>query len=347
MISGNIRAKFIFNQKQMKVFIDTNIYLTFYHYTSEDLEELKKLSVAIQNKKIDLQLTDLVISEFKRNREAKIFDALKKFEDQKLNDQFPQICKEYPEYAQLKNAIRGYEESKDKIMKKLSKDIEMMKLGADKIIHDLFKKGNVHKTDDKNLEKARTRIDFGNPPGKNNSLGDAINWEILLSEIPERDDLYLISDDKDYRSPINENMLAKFLDDEWQEAKNSKIYFYRRLSDFFCDKFPQIKLASEFEKELAISDLAVSSNFNDTHKIIAKLSKYADFTDQQMNEIIEAAINNNQVYWLKNDEDVKTFFNNLLKNRERTIESDKLEKFVELFPSIKEEEPAELDDLPF
>lgn len=331
----------------MKVFIDTNIYLTFYHYTSEDLEELKKLSVAIKNKKIDLQLTDQVISEFKRNREAKIFDALKKFEDQVLNNQFPQICKEYPEYEHLKDAVRKYEESKDKIMQKLYKDIENIELGADKIINDLFLKGNVHKTDNDNFKKARIRINLGNPPGKNNSLGDAINWEILLSEIPNKESLYLISDDKDYFSPINKDMLANFLNDEWQKAKNSNIYFYRRLSDFFRDKFPKIKLASELEKELVISDLIFGENFKEVHKVIAKLSKYADFTDQQVNEIIDASISNNQVRWISEDPDIKTFFNNLLKDRDQIVEPDKLEKFTKLFLNTKKEESVESDIIPF
>src|SRR4030067_1463240 len=264
----------------MKVFIDTNIYLTFYHYTSEDLEELKKLSVAIQNGSIDLQLPDQIISEFNRNREAKIFDALRRFGERMPNKEFPQICKGYPEYEQLREAVKKYEESKDKITEKLKKDIEKSELDADLIINDLFAKGTTHKTSDKILEKARLRIDLGNPPGKNNSLGDAINWEILLSEIPDRTDLFLISADKDYFSPINETALEKFLDDEWQKSKQSKIYFYRSLSDFFRDKFPEIRLASEFEKAMAIEALADSWTFRDTHKAIEKLSKFSDFTDQ-------------------------------------------------------------------
>ncbi len=35
----------------MNVFIDTNIYLNFYHFTSDDLGQLKQLIVVIKNGK--------------------------------------------------------------------------------------------------------------------------------------------------------------------------------------------------------------------------------------------------------------------------------------------------------
>ena len=46
----------------MHFFIDTNAYLSFYHFSGDDLEELKKLGVLIKQK----QLT-LVVPEQTRN----------------------------------------------------------------------------------------------------------------------------------------------------------------------------------------------------------------------------------------------------------------------------------------
>jgi len=60
------------------LFIDTNILLSFYHLTNEDIEELKKLIVLIDNDKITLFLTDHVQNEFYRNRGSKIADAMKR-----------------------------------------------------------------------------------------------------------------------------------------------------------------------------------------------------------------------------------------------------------------------------
>jgi hypothetical protein len=42
----------------VNLFIDTNIFLSFFHLTSEDLEELKKLIVLIDNGEIRLFLPE-------------------------------------------------------------------------------------------------------------------------------------------------------------------------------------------------------------------------------------------------------------------------------------------------
>ncbi|MEQ1761458.1 MAG: PIN domain-containing protein [Vicinamibacterales bacterium] len=79
----------------LNLFIDTNVFLSFFHLTSEDLEELRKLSALVKDKRVTLWLPEQVIHEFRRNREGKIQDALKQLRDQRLNLQFPSICKDY------------------------------------------------------------------------------------------------------------------------------------------------------------------------------------------------------------------------------------------------------------
>jgi predicted nucleic acid-binding protein len=325
----------------MNVFIDTNIYLTFYHYSSDDLEELKKLSVAIKSKDIKLYLTEQVKNEFKRNRETKIADALKRFYDQKVNRQFPQICKEYEEYKHLRQAIKQYEESKDKIYQQLLSDTEQNSLGADTVIDELFGRAQALDFSDKLLAAATVRVQLGNPPGKKGSYGDAINWETLLDKMP-KEDLYLITDDADYISPINEDKLAQFLVEEWTERKRSNIFFYRKLSEFFRDKFPSIKLASELEKELAIANLVNSGNFRDTHAAIGHLSKFTDFTASQFKEIADAAISNSQITWISDDADVREFMQNLVRGKEADIDPEKLKLFEEYY--LRSPEPAKAED---
>ncbi len=332
----------------MNLFIDTNIYLNFYHYTSEDLEELKKLAVAIENREIKLYSTEQVIDEFKRNRESKIADALKKFHDQKLNTKFPQICKEYEEFKSLKKLCKKYADAKDKLVQKLNIDIANRTLGADKIIDDLFDKAEILHSKKKILSAAKTRVDLGNPPGKDGSYGDAINWEVLIAGAPN-EDIYLITDDKDYISPIDENKLSEFLLEEWRKKKQSEIFFYRRLSEFFRDKFPLIKLASELEKELAISSLISSGKFQDTHLAIARLSKFTDFSDKQINEIVTAAVFNSQIYWIKDDPDVKEFLESVIRGKELIIDPTMLKIYNIKYKSKETEtgEQVEVNDIPF
>jgi len=64
---------------RIHVFIDTTVFLSFFAYTNDDIEELKKLVGLIKNKKIALYLTDQVCCEFNRNRESKILQALADF----------------------------------------------------------------------------------------------------------------------------------------------------------------------------------------------------------------------------------------------------------------------------
>ena len=90
----------------MDLFIDTNVILSFYHLTSDDLEELRKLTVLLQRKRVKLSLTDQVVSEFRRNRENKISEAIKALREQCLNLQFPQLCKDYSEYGHFRKRKR-------------------------------------------------------------------------------------------------------------------------------------------------------------------------------------------------------------------------------------------------
>lgn len=331
----------------MNLFIDTNIYLTFYHFTSEDLEELRKLLVLIDSGKVKLFITSQVIDEFNRNREAKVSDALNKFKESKIINQFPQICKQYPEFRELREFARGIEEKKAAIIEKLLDDIENKVLGADKIILELFEKAEVIKLTGEIFRKAELRIKLGNPPGKNKSYGDAINWESLLLNIQEGQVLRIITDDSDYISQLNDNKMSDFLIAEWEENKKSPVHFYKKLSAFFKDKFPDIKLASELEKELAISKLIASENFISTHLAISRLSKFTEFSDEQINQIIEAATTNSQIYLIRSDADVKDFLLSVAQGKEGVINPEIFDKLKKMFEDNADEEKTKIEEVPF
>ena len=322
----------------MHLFIDTNIYLGFYHLSSDDLEELNKLAVLLEEEKVTLYVTDQVVNEFNRNREAKIADSLKRLKDQHLNLQFPQFCKDYPEYEKLREQQKQYEKDHKALIEKLTADIESNNLKADKTIAALFEQANVLTMEPKIVEKARLRMQVGNPPGKDGSLGDAISWELLLKAVPQGEDIYFITDDKDYVSVLDDESIKEFLGDEWEEAKNSEVICYKRLAFFFKEKFPNIKLATELMKELQIQRLVSSASFLTTHAAIAKLSNYADFTADQINSMALAAIENSQVRWIIDDEDVKKFYQNLLDIHEGLMDPELDAGLHELLDPPKQEQ---------
>lgn len=322
----------------MRLFIDTNIFLSFYHLTSEDLEELRKLGVLLDQKQVTLYLTDQVRTEFRRNRETKIADALKRLAEQRLNLQFPQLCKDYVEYNELRELQKNYESSHSILLKNIARDVAEQTLKADKTIQELFAKATILDTTRELVENARLRMQVGNPPGKDGSLGDAISWEALLSEVPEKEDLYFIADDRDYVSVLDENKFKDFLLEEWKDRKKAQIIFYRRLSAFFKDTFPDIKVATELEKELLIRDLAASRNFAQTHIIVAKLSKFTEFTIAQLNEIVDAAISNDQVSRVMGDPDVHAFLKSVTEGHVRDIKPDSWKQLQRLMTKRAEPE---------
>ncbi|WP_076924634.1 PIN domain-containing protein [Pseudoalteromonas sp. EB27] len=325
----------------MNLFIDTNVFLSFYHLSNDDLEEIHKLTVLIEKREVTLWLTEQVKDEFKRNRENKISEAMKKLKEQKTKPQFPQICKDYEEYPEIRELQKQYSQKLSSLTKKVTDDVTGSTLKADQKIKELFAKSKVIETTNELVAKARFRMDVRNPPGKDGSLGDAINWEGLLESVEDNQKLYLIADDKDYYSVLDEYKLKEFLSDEWKDKKSEEVVFYRRLSQFFKDHYPDIKLATELEKELAIRNLVNSGNFANTHSAISKLSKYAEFNKSQVNELVQICFTNDQVGWIIGDDDVEEFYKSLLDNHGDVIEDElKLKLEEALKPAGSDDDDA-------
>jgi hypothetical protein len=325
----------------MNVFIDTNVFLSFYHLTNDDLEELRKLKVLLEKGNVLLHLPEQTVDEYRRNRETKIAAALKSLKDQKLNLQFPALCKDYGEYKTLRKLQKEFAKQHSSLIGKISENIESNSLKADLIIQELFEKAESVETTDQLVAKAQLRMSVGNPPGKNGSLGDAINWEALLESVPDGEDLYLVADDRDYFSVLDENKPKEFLIREWKEKKAADILFYRRLAPFFKDHYPDIKLASELEKEMAVQQLVRSGAFTTTHSAIAKLSRFENFSQSQVSEIIDAALTNSQVRWILGDQDVFGFMTKFAEEYKDKIEEETYGQFMDI---LKKHEPEEDED---
>ncbi len=308
----------------MQLFIDTNILLSFYSLNQEDLAELRKSIDAIERQQITLLITDQIIDEFNRNREQRIEGAIKSLRTQNFNPQFPQLCEDYPEVEILRSSLKQYEQAHGALTTRIIADIKAKNLQADRIIYSLFSLSTKLTVTSNILDRARLRMSVGNPPGKNNSLGDAINWECLLDETPTGEDLFLITGDKDYCSALNEDDLSDFLLDEWTHKKQTKINFYKRLSSFCKEQFPEIAIASVRDKEFLIRDFVNSQSIADTQKAIAKLSYYQEFTAAQVNTIVAAAISNRQVIWSIEDNLVRSFLSTIVANNAQYLDANSL-----------------------
>lgn len=323
------------------LFIDTNVLLSFYHLTSEDIEELKKLVALVEKSEISLIVPKQVENEFWRNRGAKIIDAMKKLREAKFNTSFPAFTKDYEEYSEIRDLLKKADQLHAALVGKITEDAKNTCLKADEIVTGLFTKATKPDFKQEHYLSAVMRARLGNPPGKNDSIGDAVNWETLLITVTEGTDLYLVSEDKDYRSHLSEGVFNEFLRNEWEAKKKSKLHYYSKISDFFKKCFPNIKIASQIETDLAIANLSNSGSFASTHAHIAQLDKFDQFTPEQVEQIVNIPAQNNQVAWIIDDTDVHAFYAKLLAKYAKILKEEDaatLAGLVEVGKSTDDEE---------
>jgi len=303
------------------LFVDANIFLSFYHFSNDDLDELQKLVDLIEKEEIILYATAQVVDEVKRNRDNKVQEGYKKFKEINFKVSFPQMCKGYPEYNSIRRAFGTAEHQRIELDKKLSMDISSRTLKADEVISELLALATIIESSQV-MDTAHKRYLAGNPPGKNDSYGDAITWEALLQGFPSGEDLFFLSDDKDYRSPLKEEEFNSFLEEEWARTKDSRIHYYPRLSAFFNEHHKEIALRLEEEKKSLIEALRISGNFATTHTIVRRLNKISEFSDSEIAQLVEAALSNDQVYSIMTDSDLKRLFEEILKERSGILSAE-------------------------
>ncbi len=81
------------------------------------------------------------------------------------------------------------------------------------------------------------------------------------------------------------------------------------------------------ERDNLIEELRISPNFASTHQTINKLSQYQDFSKPQIQRIREAFVENNQVYWIATDTDVKNFCQPIILKNAELFTEDELNQF--------------------
>jgi len=333
-------------KKEIKhVFIDSNIFLDFYRLGKEDLEKLNKLVELIKNGDIKIYLTKQVYDEFYRNREDTFKKTYKGFLDSRIDIQMNSIFKNYPEYRKISLLKRTLEKLKSDLGQKVESDMVSKSLAADEIVRKIFDASQFIDSDGF-LDKAVIRHRLGNPPGKkNNSYGDEINWETLLSSVPDKEKLIIVSNDGDYESPMSERKLDSCLEAEWKKNKKSKVYLYKSLGVFFTEHDIAIDFEIEQEKNSLIESLINSPSFMTTHEVIRRLSKYSSFSDEQIKGLSTALLGNSQVRSIVEDDDVKTFYKNNLCNRSDIFDDEIWSEIESLIVVDSVEVNQEVEDI--
>jgi len=293
-------------------FIDTNVLLSFYAFTQDDLTRLEQLAAQVEAGTFVVLTTPHVEDEFTRNREAKIAESRKEFSTQRLDMRFPRLCDPYEETEELRRLARDYSQVHAKLRERIDGDARGRALTADQLVSRFFAGAKRVEVSPETLDLARTRISLGNPPGKRGSLGDAVNWEALLAYQPP-DQVFFVTDDSDFYSPLDPVRPHEFLTREWARVVGRPITFVRRLSELPAPVPHDILPVDDApdERDELTSALLGSGNFQRTHEVIGSLSRFSHFTPRQLSDL-RAALDNSQVGWILGDSDVYGFYRWLL-----------------------------------
>lgn len=251
------------------VFIDTDILLNFYQIPNKEDILISKIIELVQKKTIKLVTTEQVIDEFNRRREKVIHNATANKQDQQgygLKIVLPKYFEHLEGYELLRKAVNDTNTRVDKFHKKILVETKKQNLTIDDKIEQLFKSSKIYKVSKSIVDLAHQRALRGNPPfgSKDKSIGDRINWECLLKNVPSKIDLIIISNNSaDFCSELDPFSLHSFLRKEWDKRKDSKIIYHKMLSGLvneIADKQLPIEVLSEEEKGL--SSLAPEKQIN-------------------------------------------------------------------------------------
>jgi hypothetical protein len=313
----------------MHVFIDTNILLNFFHYSKDDLDALNDVFATHRYGSATVHLTEQVCNEFRRNREARIKDAINKFEKARFAPQFPYFLRGYEEYGAIRALAAELEKRRASLLEKITRDVAENALVADKLIGQILKTSTIALVSKEVYESAVMRVALGNPPGKNRNLGDSVNWLILKQGVPQGEDIHVISEDGDFYSLLDEERAHPFLAEEWRADKKGSLYVYRTLTKFMGQHFDGVAFSYDKEKDALMESLRGTGSFAGTHAIIAKLSEYPYFSRKEIERILDAASENTQFGWITTDYDVSDFLNRVAVPHLEKLTSDEHKKILQ------------------
>ena len=172
----------------MKILIDTSIFLDFYRSDGASVKIFSTLMEHIDK----FILTDQIIQEFDRNREGVIKKVKENFQlESKLIKITSSYLKNRDEFKELIEIQKQYEAKQKEISLNIDEIIKNPSLDPianyfNEFVNESLNKGSVYYTTDEIIKRAEKRKKIGNPPTSDKySLGDEINWEIVLENVKE------------------------------------------------------------------------------------------------------------------------------------------------------------------
>ena len=136
----------------------------------------------------------------------------------------------------------------------------------------------------------------------------------------------------DYSEGSELDELVKLIIDK--TVYNEKLYKKKYINQ--KEAIEQEKPREEQEKIYLINSLESSASFKSTHAIIEKLSKYTSWKPEEIEDLLEIAVENTQVLHILNDQDIKKFYQYLIEqlgSNTNELIRNKVEKIQEKIES--------------
>ena len=289
------------------IFIDTNQYRHLFSKNqgfSNEIENL--LSKLINQDHVKLLLPQQVKDEVERNR-------FENWYNDEMKDNGKRIEKIKADIKSFQVSLGLFPAESQKIESKLEKDLRVLgnealaikkryrelKSKSNQKLKKLFDKAESINETDEILEKARLRLDKGNPPN-DSKLGDALIWESLLSFLknaPQKSSLVFVARDKDAWGKDGFN---PWLERELKEETGVSITLTSALADIDgLTKQEQNKLR-ELEllelKNNAILNFINSRSWVTAGSSCISLLQYKNILNEEdYNKIINGAISNSEI----------------------------------------------------
>lgn len=187
----------------MRILIDTNIFLDFYRSNKTPVNIFSTLIENISK----FILTDQIIQEFERSRESVIKGVKQKFQlESKLENFSSSYLQNLTAFKELIEIQKQYKAKQNEVSQNIDEILKNPSLDpiADyfkEFVNESLKNGIVFYTTEDIIRKAVIRKNIGNPPTSDKfSLGDEINWEIVLENI--KDDIIIVGRDNTYTNNL-------------------------------------------------------------------------------------------------------------------------------------------------
>src|SRR5713226_9825700 len=168
----------------------------------------EKLLAPLQEQQDHILVTAQVVDEVHRQKvkvtAISLTDRVKKLElnsiavpDHLLSTVDDRVVPMREQFQKIREKVKETKEEFKKLTHDLLEQVSQSKDEVSKVLAGVFSQAVA--PNEGELQRARTRKERGNPPGKKSDpLGDQLSWEQILSRCQDKPRLWIITKDSDY-----------------------------------------------------------------------------------------------------------------------------------------------------